>query len=120
VTPAAISVLRNPAQPSVNGVSLVCLHRPTRSRQRFRNHALKIGEQACETRVDRPTTVASEITIALDSTFIRSRERDQRQFEVQIGKLETDGGTRQVIAAVTDGDTNTAALIRQRASRIVT
>jgi hypothetical protein len=77
-----------------------------------RNHALKIGEQACETRADRPTTVASEITIALDSPFIRSCERDQ------IGKLETDGGTRQVIAAVTDGDTSTAALIHRCLERV--
>jgi hypothetical protein len=49
----------------------------------------------------------------VDSTFIRSREEDERRLEVRVGNVETASGGRQVFVAVAKADTDISALIRQ-------
>ena len=53
------------------------------------------------------------VTVTVDSTFIRSREDGERQFEVRVGNVETKAGGRQVFGAVAKAGTDIEALIRQ-------
>lgn len=49
----------------------------------------------------------------MDSTFVRSCEKDERDLRVRIDNVETLTRRRQVFAAVAKTDTNPAALIRR-------
>jgi hypothetical protein len=77
------------------------------------SHTLKVGEQLYDAASDQPATGAATITISLDSTFIRSREKGEQHLEVRVGNVETAGGQRQVFGAVVKGDTDITALIHR-------
>ena len=49
----------------------------------------------------------------MDSTFIRSREDEERRFEVRVGNVETKAGGRQVFGAVAKAGTDFEGLIRK-------
>jgi len=63
----------------------------------LRRHTLKIGEALLNNVVARPETTTSAIVVALDSTFIRSCEDDERHLEARVGNVETEfGGGRSL------------------------
>jgi len=75
-----------------------------------------IGQQLAPSFSDQPAAPgsAAAITVSVDSTFIRSREKDERHLEVRVGNVEPAGGARQVFAAVAKSDTDISALLRQK------
>jgi hypothetical protein len=75
----------------------------------LRSHTRQISEQLGTAAASEPTAVAAGITVSLDSTFVRSRER---HLEVRVGNVETAGGVRQVFGAVAKAGTDISALIR--------
>jgi len=79
----------------------------------LRRHTLKAGAALAGRAAIRPAAVAPAITVTVDSTFIRSREDGERQFEVRVGNVETKAGGRQVFGAVAKAGTDIEALIRQ-------
>jgi hypothetical protein len=83
------------------------------SPETLRAHTLRIGEQLCDTATARPLAAAMSITVATDSTFIRSREKGDRHLEVRVGDVETSDGGRQVFGAVARSDTDIAVQIRR-------
>jgi hypothetical protein len=85
-----------------------------RSPETFRRHTLLIGQQLAPRFSNQPATPVSAITVSVDSTFIRSREKDARHLEVRVGNVETAGGSRQVFAAVAKSDSDISALLRQK------
>jgi hypothetical protein len=87
-----------------------------RSPETFRRRTLLIGQQLAPSFSDQPAAPksAAAITVSVDSTFIRSREKDERHLEVRVGNVETGGGARQVFAAVAKSDTDISALLRQK------
>ena len=80
----------------------------------LRNHTLKIGEKLRHAPGIAPSIERSEISISLDSTFIRSREPGERHVEVQVGNVEVQDGARQVFAAATKTDTEITTIIERR------
>jgi hypothetical protein len=84
------------------------------SPETFRRHTMLIGQQLASGFSSQPAAPASAITVSLDSTFIRSREKDERHLEVRVGNVETAGGNRQVFGAVAKSDTDISALLRQK------
>ena len=65
----------------------------------LRRHTLKAGAALADRAAIRPQAAAPAITVTVDSTFIRSREDEERQFEVRVGNVETKTGGRQFLAA---------------------
>src|ERR1700686_3122156 len=76
-----------------------------------RRHTLKVGEALGECAAARPGAAASAVVVTLDSTFIRSCEKEERHLEVRVGNVETKFGGRQVFGAVGKADTNITVLI---------
>src|SRR4051812_42997155 len=74
---------------------------------------LKVGAALVDTAATDPAVAASAITLTLDSTFIRSCEKDQRHLEVRLGNVKASSGARQVFAAVAKTGTLIAALIQR-------
>lgn len=79
----------------------------------LRNHTLKAGEELRNSPAIPPSMAQAEISISLDSTFVRSCEPGERHLEVQVGNVETGVGTRRVFAAVTKTDTKIAKVIER-------
>jgi hypothetical protein len=77
----------------------------------LRRHALKVGEALGECVAARPVAAASAVVVTLDSTFIRSCEKGERQLEVRVGNVETKSGGRQVFGAVARAATDIKVLI---------
>jgi hypothetical protein len=78
----------------------------------LRRHVLKVGDVLRNGAAAKPETAAQAITVSLDSTFIRSCQKDERHLEVRIGNVETETGGRQVFGAVAKADTDIKVLIR--------
>ena len=79
----------------------------------LRRHALKVGEALGECAAARPVAAASAVVVTLDSTFIRSCEKGERQLEVRVGNVETKSGGRQVFGAVARAATDIKVLINR-------
>ena len=79
----------------------------------LRSHTLKVGEQLRDAAAAKPVAAASEITVTVHSTFIRSCEDGERHLEVRVGNVEKPDGGRQVFGSVAKGDTDIASLIRR-------
>ena len=79
----------------------------------LRGHTLKIGADLRDQAAVQPETAAPAIAVSLDSTFIRSCEKDERHLEVRIGNVEMPSGGRQVFGAVAKADTDIKVLIRR-------
>jgi len=82
------------------------------SPETLRGHTLQIGKQLSDATADQ-SPAAAAITISLDSTFIRSREDNERHLEVRVGNVETETGGRQVFGTVTRAETDITALIQR-------
>jgi hypothetical protein len=61
-----------------------------------------------------PPAASAELSVSVDSTYIRSCEPGERHLEVQVGNVETRAGMRHVFAAVTKTDTEIAKVIECR------
>ena len=87
-----------------------------RSPETFRRRTLLIGQQLASRFSGQPAAAgpAAAITVSVDSTFIRSREKDERHLEVRVGNVETADGARQVFAAVAKCDTDVSPLLCQK------
>src|SRR4051795_11391338 len=79
----------------------------------LRRHVLKVGDVLRNGAAAKPETAAQAIAVSLDSTFIRSCQKDERHLEVRIGNVETETGGRQVFGAVAKANTDIGALIRR-------
>jgi hypothetical protein len=79
----------------------------------LRRHTLKIGAVLAGHTAIRPPAAVPAITVTVDSTFVRSREDGERQFEVRVGNVETKTGGRQVFGAVAKAGTDIEGLIRK-------
>ena len=77
-----------------------------------RRHTLKVGAALAD-RAAVGRAAAAAITVTVDSTFIRSREDEERHFEVRVGNVETKAGGRQVFGAVAKAETDIEGLIRK-------
>jgi len=85
-----------------------------RSPETFRRRTMRIGQQLASRLSGQPAAPASAaITVSLDSTFIRGREKDERHLEVRVGNVEAAGGGRQVFGAVAKSDTDISVLLSQ-------
>jgi hypothetical protein len=84
-----------------------------RWRSRWSRKAPRKVEQLSDAAAAKPAAAASEITVTIDSTFIRSREDGERHLEVRVGNVETPDGGRQVFGSVAKRDTDIASLIRR-------
>ncbi len=80
----------------------------------LRNHTLRTGAELRHSPLPLPPAASAELSISVDSTFIRSCEPGERQLEVQMGNVETRAGRRHVFAAVTKTDTEIAKVIERR------
>src|SRR3954451_1220524 len=88
------------------------------SHESMRGRTLKLGEALRDAAALEPTTAAPAIIMTLDSTFIRSCEKDQRHLEVRLGNVEASSGARQVFAAVAKTGTLIAALIQRTLAEV--
>jgi hypothetical protein len=79
----------------------------------LRRHTLRAGAALADRAAIRPPAAAPAITVTVDSTFIRSREDDERHFEVRVGNVETTAGGRQVFGGVAKVGTDIEGLIRK-------
>jgi len=79
----------------------------------LRRHTLKAGAALAGRAAIRPAPPPPGITVTVDSTFIRSREDGERQFEVRVGNVETNTGGRQVFSGVAKAGTDIKAQIRK-------
>ena len=79
----------------------------------LRRHTLKAGAALADRAAIRPSAAAPAITVTVDATFIRSREDEERHFEVRVGNVETKTGGRQVFGGVARAATDIEALIRK-------
>jgi hypothetical protein len=84
-----------------------------RSPETLRSHTLEVGKRLGDAATEKPPTAAAAITISLDSTFIRSREEDERHLEVRVGNVEMVDGSRRVFGAVTRAETDITAPIQR-------
>jgi hypothetical protein len=78
-----------------------------------RRHTLKVGEALGECAAARPVAAVSAVVVTLDSTFIRSCEKEERHLEVRVGNVETKFGGRQVFGAVARAETDIKVLINR-------
>lgn len=79
----------------------------------LRNRTLRAGEELRRSPLPMPPSVPSELSVSVDSTYIRSCEPGERHLEVRVGNVETRAGTRHVFAAVTKSDTEAAKAIER-------
>jgi len=79
----------------------------------LRKHTLQVGKRLGDAAAEKPPAAAAAITVALDSTFIRSRDDGERHLEVRVGNVEKADGGRQVFGAVTRAETDITALIQR-------
>jgi len=79
----------------------------------LRRHTLKAGAALADRAAIRPSAAAPALTVTVDATFIRSREDEERHFEVRVGNVETKTGGRQVFGGVARAATDIEALIRK-------
>jgi len=79
----------------------------------LRRHTLKAGAALADRAAIRSPAVVPAITVTVDATFIRSREDDERHFEVRVGNVETKAGGRQVFGGVAKAGTDIQGLIRK-------
>ena len=70
----------------------------------LRNHTLRTGEELRCSPAILPAAAQSELSISLDSTYIRSCEPGERHIEVRVGNVETRAGTRHVFARAFQAD----------------
>src|SRR5271157_4855962 len=75
----------------------------------LRRHTLKAGAALADRAAIRPSAAAPAITVTVDATFIRSREDEERHFEVRVGNVETKTGGRQVFGGVARAATDIEA-----------
>lgn len=80
----------------------------------LRNHVLRTGEKLRHSPLPMSPAASAELSVSVDSTFIRSCEPGERHLEVQVGNVETRAGRRHVFAAVTKSDTEIAKVIERR------
>lgn len=80
----------------------------------LRNHTLRTGAELRHWPLAMPAVASAELSISVDSTYIRSCEPGERHLEVQVGNVETRVGVRRVFAAVTKTDTEIAKVIEHR------
>src|SRR5487761_1843473 len=80
----------------------------------LRNHTLRTGAELRHSPLPIPLVASAELSVSVDSTYIRSCEPGERHLEVQVGNVETEAGTRHVFAAVTKTDTEIAKIIERR------
>ena len=79
----------------------------------FRNHTLRTGEDLRRSPLPVPPAASAELSVSVDSTFIRSCEPGERHLEVRVGNVETRAGARHVFAAVTKSDPEAAQVIER-------
>jgi hypothetical protein len=79
----------------------------------LRGHTLKAGAALADRAAIRPPAAAPAITVTVDSTFVRSREDEERRFEVRVGNVETKAGGRQVFGGIAKAGTDIEGLIRK-------
>ena len=79
----------------------------------LRNHTLRAGTELRHSPLPMPPAASAELSVSVDSTFIRSCEPGERHLEVQVGNVETLDGTRHVFAAVTKSDAEAAEVIER-------
>lgn len=60
----------------------------------LRNRTLRAGEELRRSPLPMPPSVPSELSVCVDSTYIRSCEPGERHLEVRVGNVETRAGTR--------------------------
>lgn len=77
----------------------------------LRNHTLRTGAALRRSPLPMAPAASAELSVSVDSTFIRSCEPGERHLEVQVGNVETLDGTRHVFAAVTKSDAEAAKVI---------
>ena len=80
----------------------------------LRNHTLRTGAELRHSPLLIPPSASADLSVSVDSTFIRSCEPGERHLEVQVGNVETRAGMRHVFAAVTKSDTEIAKVIERR------
>src|ERR1700692_363948 len=79
-----------------------------------RRHTLKVGEARGGGCAARREAAASAVVVTLDSTFIRSCEKEERHLEVRVGNVETKFGGRQLFGAVARAETDIKVLINRK------
>ena len=79
----------------------------------LRGYTLRMGKQLVDAAAEKPPIAAAEITISLDSTFIRSCDVGERHLEVRVGNAEAVDGGRQVFGTVARTETDITALIQR-------
>jgi hypothetical protein len=79
----------------------------------LRRHTLKAGAALADRAAITSPAAAPEITVTVDSTFIKSRVDGERRFEVRVGNFETEAGGRQVFGSVAKAGTGIEGLIRK-------
>jgi hypothetical protein len=79
----------------------------------LRRHTLKAGAALADRAAIGPAAAAPAITVTVGATFIRSREDEERHFEVRVGNVETTAGGRQVFGGVAKAGTDIEGLIRK-------
>jgi hypothetical protein len=79
----------------------------------LRNHTLRTGAALRRSPLPMSPAASAELSISVDSTFIRSCEAGERHLEVQVGNVETLDGTRRVFAAVTKSGAEAAEVIER-------
>ena len=81
-------------------------------------HPLKAGAALADRAAIRPPAVTPAITVTVDATFIRSREDEERHFEVRVGNVETKaGGVRSSAASRKPVRTSILRRLRSAAGR---
>ena len=84
----------------------------------LRRHTLKAGAALAGRAAIRPPTAVAAIVVTVDSTFVRSRENGDRQFEVRVGNVETAAGGRQVFGAIAKAGTDFAEQIEKNLAAV--
>jgi hypothetical protein len=79
----------------------------------LRRHTLKVGAALADRATIERTAAVPAITVTVDSTFVRSRENEERRFEVRVGNVETKTGGPQVFGGVAKAATDIEELIRK-------
>jgi len=84
----------------------------------LRRHTLKAGAALADRAAVTPPAAVPAITVTVDSTFVRSRENGDRQFEVRVGNVETAAAGRQVFGAVAKAGTDFAEQIKKNLAAV--
>jgi hypothetical protein len=71
------------------------------ARETLRRHTLRLGERLASAPVAKIDEAPAQITIGIDSTFIRGRGgADHRRLEVVVGKMESERGDQLVFGSI--------------------